>query len=392
MILLVKRMGVYFSLLILGGSVGYFGHRYLGQPGGFESPSLLETQLDPIPAPSGEDNPTDLNFITQAVNQIGPAVVRIDVSRSVSLRDPFENPFSRRSSGEEAPSSERIEQGTGSGFILSSDGRLVTNSHVIEGSDSVKVTLRDGRVFDGVVLGSDLVTDVAVIKIDAQNLPTVKLGRSENLIPGEWAIAIGNPLGLDNTVTVGIISAIGRSSSQVGVPDKRVNFIQTDAAINPGNSGGPLLNARGEVIGINTAIRADAQGLGFSIPIETGIRIANELSSKGRVDHPYLGVQMVTLTQDIRKEVNQDQNAGFTISQSEGILIMRVIANSPAELAGFEIGDIIIAIDKQPVETAADVQEAVDRSAIGALLPVEVMRRGNSVLVEVRPGAFPADN
>src|SRR5919202_1353056 len=165
-----------------------------------------------------------------------------------------------------------IERGTGSGFVIGGDGVILTNAHVVEGADTVNVTLKDGRSFQGQVLGADKVTDVAVVKIEANNVPVVAIGNSDKLLSGEWAIAIGNPLGLDNSVTAGIISATGRSSSDVGVPDKRIGFIQTDAAINPGNSGGPLLNASGEVIGMNTAIIQGAQGLGFAIPINTAKR------------------------------------------------------------------------------------------------------------------------
>ena len=193
---------------------------------------------------------------------------------------------------------------------------------MVNGADKVKVTLKDGQVFEGVVQGVDSLTDIAVIKIEATDLPQVSMGKSEKLIPGQWAIAIGNPLGLDNTVTMGIISAIGRTSSQVGIPDKRVRFIQTDAAINPGNSGGPLLNNKGQVIGINTAIRSDAQGLGFAIPIETAKRIADELFLYGKVEHPFLGISMVDLTfeakNDIYKQldVKNRDNKGVIVDDS----------------------------------------------------------------------------
>jgi S1-C subfamily serine protease len=233
------------------------------------------------------------------------------------------------------------------------------------------------------------VTDVAVVKIDAKGLPTVRLGAAEKLTPGEWAIAIGNPLGLDNTVTVGIISAMGRSSSQVGVPEKRVSFIQTDAAINPGNSGGPLLNAKGEVIGINTAIRLGAQGLGFAIPIETAQRIAEQLFTKGRVEHPYLGIQMVTLTSDVRKQINQEKEVGFKVTQDNGVLIMSVAKNSPAAQAGLRSGDIIQKVGGKSVKTAAEVQQQVEGSAIGVPLEVEVTREGKMQTLQVRPKAFP---
>lgn len=284
---------------------------------------------------------------------------------------------------------ERVERGTGSGFILSQDGHLLTNAHVVAEADTVQVTLKDGRSFEGRVVGTDRVTDVAVIKIKATKLPTVKLGNSKNSVPGEWAIAIGNPLGLDNTVTIGIISAMDRSSAQVGVPDKRVNFIQTDAAINPGNSGGPLLNAQGEVIGVNTAIRADAQGLGFAIPIETAARVANQLFSKGRVEHPFLGIQMVDLTSTVKEEINQETN--LNIRQNTGVLIVRVIEKSPSDRAGLREGDIIQKIDGRPVKKASEVQESVEATAVGAVLEMEVNRKGEIEILKVNPGVFPVD-
>jgi S1-C subfamily serine protease len=236
------------------------------------------------------------------------------------------------------------------------------------------------------------VTDVAVVKINANNLPTARLGMAEKLIPGEWAIAIGNPLGLDNTVTVGIISALGRSSSQVGVPEKRVSFIQTDAAINPGNSGGPLLNAKGEVIGINTAIRAGAQGLGFAIPVETAQRIANQLFTKGKVDHPYLGIKMVTLTAELKKEINQDNNAGFKVTRDAGVIIVSVAKNSPAQAAGIQPGDIILKVGGKAIKTAGEVQEQVEASSVGGALEVEVLRQDKTQRLQVRPGAFPTQD
>ncbi|MBW4417796.1 MAG: trypsin-like peptidase domain-containing protein [Myxacorys californica WJT36-NPBG1] len=205
---------------------------------------------------------TDDNFISAAVEKTGAAVVRINSSRS-------------RSSNLRQGS----VQGTGSGFITRSDGLVMTNAHVVEGADRVTVTLKDGREFTGQVLGADRRTDVAIVKIGATNLPTVSLGNSDQAKPGEWAIAIGNPLGLDNTVTVGIISATDRSGSAIGA-NRRVNYIQTDAAINPGNSGGPLLNQRGQVVGINTAILRGAQGLGFAIPINRAQEVAAQLMAQ----------------------------------------------------------------------------------------------------------------
>ena len=394
---LVKQLTTYVSLLVIGGGAGLLGSRYIkaqdtdtnGQSQAIQV--ALQQPFAPNQTSVAKD---DLNFVAQAAEQVGPAVVRIDAARSVAQQVPeeFSDPLFRRFFGNQAPTpEERVERGTGSGFILSADGRLITNAHVVGGSDTVKVTLKDGRTLTGKVLGADQVTDVAVVKIDATNLPSVKLGSSENLTPGDWAIAIGNPLGLDNTVTLGIVSATGRSSSQVGVPDKRVSFIQTDAAINPGNSGGPLLNAKGEVIGINTAIRAGAQGLGFAIPIETAERIANQLFSTGKVEHPYLGIQMLSLTSELKAEINKTQGLPFEITSNKGVLIAKVVNNSPAAKAGLRAGDVIQKIDGKAVESAPDVQQRVEGSAINGVLQLEVNRNGQIQTIPVKPGAFPTN-
>lgn len=399
MSLSLKQLTLYLTLLGLGSGAGVLGSRYLTAQPQAAAPEAVPIVLPSASSqPSGRPLSSNLNFIAEAVERVGPAVVRIDSARQVASKDipeAFKNPFFKRFFGNEAQPTEptepreRVERGTGSGFIISSDGKLITNAHVISGANSVKVTLKDGRTFDGKVVGVDSVTDVAVVKINASSLPTVQLGTAEKLIPGEWAIAIGNPLGLDNTVTVGIISALGRSSSQVGVPEKRVSFIQTDAAINPGNSGGPLLNARGEVIGINTAIRAGAQGLGFAIPVGTAQRIANQLFSKGKVEHPYLGIKMVALTPELKKDINQDNNAGFKVTKDVGVIIVNVAKNSPAQKAGMQPGDIIQKVGGKPIKTAGEVQEQVEASSIGGALEIEVLRQDRTQRLQVRPGAFP---
>lgn len=401
----LKQIGAYTAFLVIGGGAGLAGGYTLSANRDPKPPEALQTasgntsvSLEEQRQASVQGLPvierTNPNFIADAVKQVGPAVVRIDAARSVSdnISDPFQNPFFRRFFGDEGlPDPERIERGTGSGFILSSDGRLITNAHVVSGADTVKVTLKDGRTFEGNVLGSDSITDVAVVQIKAENLPTVTLGSSEDLVPGQWAIAIGNPLGLDNTVTAGIISAIGRSSSQVGIPDKRVRFIQTDAAINPGNSGGPLLNDQGQVIGINTAIRANAQGLGFAIPIETAARIADQLFTNGEVEHPYIGIQMIDLTPETKVQLNQDSSFGFPIDAEEGVLIMQVMEGTPADDAGLRQGDIIHKVNGNEVTTASDVQEQVEQSRIGDLLEIEIERSGEALMIELRPTTLPTE-
>jgi Do/DeqQ family serine protease len=351
------------------------------------TPMLLAQNRTGAVAASG-----GVNFIADAVDRVGPAVVRIDASRTVkAARTPLDDPFFRQffGDGEGPMPRERQERGTGSGFIISEDGLVVTNAHVIDRADTVKVSLRDGREFSGKVLGTDPLTDLAVIRIDAKQLPVAPLGNSDQLRPGEWAIAIGNPLGLDNTVTAGIISATGRTSADVGIPDKRVGFIQTDAAINPGNSGGPLLNQRGEVIGVNTAIRAQAQGLGFSIPINTAQRIAKELATKGKVSHPFLGIQMRTLTDNLKQQLNEDPQRPVTIKRDRGVVIFGVARNSPAAAAGMQRGDVIIKMNGQDVKTADEVQSLVDKTTVGQPVAVDVDRNGQTVALSVRPGEFP---
>jgi len=325
------------------------------------------------------------------VNRVGAAVVRIDAeNQDLEVPEGFENPFFRRFFGDEMPVPEPFQQGTGSGFIISQDGRIITNAHVVEGATKVTVTLTDGRIFEGTVVGTDKVTDVAAVKIDADNMPAVVFGKTDEVSPGQWAIAIGNPLGLDNTVTAGIISALGRSSTEVGIPDKRVQFIQTDAAINPGNSGGPLLNDRGEVIGMNTAIRKDAQGLGFAIPVETFNRIAQQLFEKGEVQHPYLGIQMVLLTPEMRDRINAEDEIGVKVNADSGVLIVRVLDDTPAQAGGLKAGDIIQRVNGEVVETPTDVQAQVDAGEIGQPLEVVIQRGGETQTVAVRPMPLPS--
>ncbi|MBR8839887.1 MAG: trypsin-like peptidase domain-containing protein [Stigonema ocellatum SAG 48.90 = DSM 106950] len=373
--------------------------------GGCSIPTnLLETQRSNVQSQNqaqntNQTNPTtvqppvissskeDPNFVVTVVQKVGPAVVRIDSTRTITNQMP-EDPIFRRFFKDRVPSEprQRIERGSGSGFIINANGQILTNSHVVNGADLVRVKLKDGRSFDGRVLGEDPVTDVAVIKIDANNLPIIALGNSESLQPGEAAIAIGNPLGLDNTVTSGIISATGRSATDIGASDKRVDYIQTDAAINPGNSGGPLLNFRGEVIGMNTAIIKGAQGLGFAIPINTAQRIGQLLITQGRVEHPYLGVEMVTLTPDIKETVNK--KLGINLAVDKGVLLVQVVPGSPAASA-LRPGDVIQSINNQPVTTIENVQKLVENSKIGIPLQLQLLRNGQPTQVAIKPAPLP---
>ncbi|MEL6442083.1 MAG: HhoA/HhoB/HtrA family serine endopeptidase [Cyanobacteria bacterium J06621_8] len=330
------------------------------------------------------------SFVAAAVARSGAAVVRIDTERTVASRiDPlFDDPFFREFFGDRFGSRiprERQVRGQGSGFITQKDGTLLTNAHVVSGADRVTVTLKDGREFEGVVQGSDEVTDLAVVKIDAPgiDLPTVPLGSSADVQVGDWAIAVGNPVGLNNTVTLGIISTLTRSSAQVGIPDKRIDFLQTDAAINPGNSGGPLLNQRGEVIGINTAIRPDANGIGFAIPIDKARSITNTLAAGQQVPHPYIGVQMRTLTPELAQRNNRNPNSPFTIPEVDGVLIVRVLPDTPAEAAGLRLGDVITAIDGKGITDAEQLQRVVDRSGLNKALQFTVKRGDRTLRLRV---------
>ncbi|MEH1864952.1 MAG: HhoA/HhoB/HtrA family serine endopeptidase [Nostoc sp.] len=330
------------------------------------------------------------SFVTAAVNRVGSAVVRIDTERTITRRvDPFmEDPFFRRFFGDgfsqQMPPSEQL-RGLGSGFIIDKSGLVMTNAHVVDKADKVTVRLKDGRTFEGKVQGIDEVTDLAVVKINAGNdLPVAPLGSSNNVQVGDWAIAVGNPLGFDNTVTLGIVSTLKRSSAQVGISDKRLDFIQTDAAINPGNSGGPLLNGQGEVIGINTAIRPDAMGIGFAIPIDKAKAIAAQLQRDGKVAHPYLGVQMLTLTPDLAKQNNTDPNSPIQIPEINGVFVMRVVPNSPAASAGIRRGDVILQIDGKAITSAEQLQNLVEDSRLGQVLQVKVQRGNQTQQLSIR--------
>ncbi|MGK7903075.1 MAG: HhoA/HhoB/HtrA family serine endopeptidase [Hormoscilla sp.] len=332
------------------------------------------------------------NFVTAAVQQVGPAVVRIDteriVTRSNSNFDPFfDDPFFERFFGDRFSQQmprEQLQRGQGSGFIVERNGIILTNAHVVSGADKVTVTLKDGREFEGQVLGKDEVTDLAVVKVNGNNLPVANLGESAGVQVGDWAIAVGNPLGLDNTVTLGIVSTLNRSSSEVGIPDKRVDFIQTDAAINPGNSGGPLLNDRGEVIGINTAIRANANGIGFAIPIDKAKAIKDRLARGEEIPHPYIGVRIANLTPEMARENNSDPNSSIVLPETTGVLVVGVMRDTPAARAGLRRGDVIVEIDGKPVTTADQLQKMVDRSGVGKVLQVKLIRNNQTQQLSIK--------
>jgi serine protease Do len=383
-----------FSLMLLGGGIALGGNYLVNSPQKIvaSTPAKEIAQDKQQKQASPEVAVVPQNSVTQVVNDVGPAVVRINASRTVKTQvpDAFNAPIFREFFGSQMPSmpNEQLQRGTGSGFIVSSDGLILTNSHVVDGADRVTVTLKDGRTIDGKVMGKDNLTDLAVVKIEAEELPSVVFGDSEALQIGESAIAIGNPLGLDNTVTTGIISATGRNSTQIGVGDKRIDFIQTDAAINPGNSGGPLLNANGEVIGINTAIIRNAQGLGFAIPINAARDVAEQLIANGKVEHPFLGIQMTSITPEIKTQLKSQYN--FDINADKGVLVLNVLPNSPAAKAGLKQGDVISTIEEQEVNLPQDVQKIVDRSKVGDTVKVNLVRQNKNVNLPVQVGLLPS--
>jgi S1-C subfamily serine protease len=338
-------------------------------------------------------SPEDTNFVVEVVEKVEPAVVQITTARTVETQVPeiFEDPFFRRFFGNNVPvpPQERQVRGIGSGFIINPNGQIVTNAHVVDKADRVTVVLNDGRSLEGEVLGTDPLTDLAVVQIQADNLPTIELGNSDQVRPGQWAIAIGSPLGLQQTVTVGVISGVNRASNLIGISDKRIDFIQTDAAINPGNSGGPLLNARGQAIGVNTAIVGGAQGLGFAIPINTAQEIAQQIIAHGNVEHPYVGIQMIALTPEIRQQINQDPNIRIPIEAEEGVLIARVLPNSPAARAGLRPGDVIRQIGERAIANAEEVRQLVEQAGVGGQLQVQVQRQEQTLSFTLQPEPLP---
>lgn len=269
---------------------------------------------------------------------------------------------------------ERDTQSLGSGFIISADGFVITNNHVVRDADKIVVRLNDRREFEAKLIGADQRADVAVLKIDASDLPAVELGLGQPLKVGEWVLAIGSPFGFDYSVTAGIVSAIGRSLPR----ENYVPFIQTDVAINPGNSGGPLFNLQGQVVGVNAQIytrTGQYNGLSFAIPIDVAWDVAEQLRTKGRVSRGWLGVMI----QDVTHELAES----FGMEKPRGALVAKVLPDSPAERAGFEVGDIVLEFGGQEVMRSSDLPPIVGRTRVDDKTPVRVLRRGDSVAIEV---------
>ncbi|MYM68428.1 Do family serine endopeptidase [Pseudoduganella sp. FT55W] len=331
----------------------------------------------PVAAPS-----ISLPDFSVIVAHNGPAVVNISVTGSTKTAyngpqgrddpfadDPFYEFFRRFQQGPQRGQRAQPTHGLGSGFIISSDGTILTNAHVVRDASEVVVKLTDRREFRAKVLGSDPQSDVAVLKIDAKNLPVVPLAKANDLKVGEWVLAIGSPYGLDNTVTAGVVSAKGRAIGDASVP-----FIQTDVAVNPGNSGGPLFNTRGEVVGINSQIYSQTggyQGLSFAIPIDVANKIKNQIVATGKVVHGKLGVTV--------QEVNQGFADSFNLATPEGALISNVERGGPADKAGLKAGDVIRAMNGQKIISSADLPSMVGLSSPGEKVTLDVWRQGKPV-------------
>ena len=329
----------------------------------------------------------------KVVKAAQPAVVNIRVEASVKSRgglpdgsdEMFNNPFFEHFFGPQfqGPSRRQRQQGQGSGFIISRDGFILTNNHVVDGADEITVRLADEREFKAKLVGSDPQTDVALIKIqDSGHLPTLILGDSDALEVGEWVIAIGNPFGLNQTVTVGVVSAKGRS--RVGINEYE-NFIQTDAAINPGNSGGPLLNTHGEVVGINSALFSRTggyMGIGFAIPINMVKAIENQLQKHGKVTRGWLGVGI--------QDINEELAKSFDLKEARGILVTEVQPDSPAAKGGLRQGDVILRLNDLELIDVSDLRNKIALITPGTKATLTIIRNGREEVIELAIGEQPA--
>jgi serine protease Do len=308
------------------------------------------------------------NAIVHAASAIQPSVVNIDTTAEVRMQrsDVF-------------PQQEGEAKGSGSGVIISKDGLILTNEHVVHGASSITVTLADHRKFKGVVKGADRLSDIALVKIDAHDLPAATLGNSDAIPIGAFVIAVGNPLGFQHTMTFGILSGKGREIPESGKEFR--NLLQTDAAINPGNSGGPLVDLDGRVVGINTAIIRQAQGLGFAIPINTARQVAQQLETVGKIVRPYIGVMMESVTDDIAQLLR--------LPKTEGVVVDRVLPKSPAAAAGLSRGDVILAVDGTPISNAESLQNSIRAHKIGDRVSLRVWSNAKLKTLSLRVEEMP---
>lgn len=356
---------------------------------GKEDPQVVQVEADTSPDAVTASLPLAQGAMTVAdiVERASPAVVNVKakVQVTVSIADnPFFNdPFFRQFFGHQFQfdNSPRYETGIGTGFLITKDGYILTNQHVVENAVSVTVQL-NGKTEEvpAKVVGQDRELDLAVLKIEGDNYPVLTLGDSDKMRVGEWVIAIGQPYGLDHTVTTGVISATGRP---ITIEDRNYkNLIQTDAAINPGNSGGPLLNLRGEVIAINTAVNAQAQGIGFAIPTSTVSEVLKDLISGNKIVRPFLGISMSDINDEVRAEVGLS-------SDIQGVLVVDVVSGSAAAQAGVVRMDVITAIDGTKIKSGTHLQETVSKHKVGDKITLEIIRQGNLVTLPATLQAKP---
>ena len=344
---------------------------------------ICPTNLISQPITKTQFNEFNLNsnksFITRAVERTGSSVVTIETQRYVKRRklprnsQPFIDPYFERFFGLDLPNTQpRIEKSQGSGFIFA-DGLVMTNAHVVDGSDKVIVGLTNGKKLKAQLIGQDFFTDLAVLKLEGKGpWPKAQLGDSTKIKVGDWAIAVGNPFGLENTVTLGIISNLKRNVTQLGIYDKKLELIQTDAAINPGNSGGPLLNKKGEVIGINTLIRSGpGAGLSFAIPINKAKEIAYQLINNGKVIHPMIGISLI-------------DESDFETNKNT-VKVGYVVPNSPAEKSGIRLNDVIIKVGNKNIETVSDVISQINKNGINKKINILLKRSDKIIRLEVIP-------
>ncbi len=349
----------------------------------------------PLPALASDDfnSRESHSFVANVASKVSPSVVRIDIEREIDT-DEFESdlldPLLKDLLGDLGTFPKK-ERGQGSGVVIDSSGLVLTNAHVVERVDKVIITLQNGNQVDGKVIGTDQVTDLALVKIKKfSGLESAKLGDSEDIQVGDWAIALGTPYGLESTVTLGIVSSLHRDINTLGFSDKRLDLIQTDAAINPGNSGGPLINANGEVIGINTLVRSGpGAGLGFAIPINLASKVTDQLLATGEVLHPYLGAQLILLNERIAKEHNQDPNALIVLPERSGALVQSVIPQSPAEEGGLRRGDLVINAEGNEINDPRSLLMQVENAQIGKPFELEVLRNNKEINLSIKPVALP---
>jgi serine protease Do len=378
-----KNILIGIGILLLGFLLGGFAFYTLGKIAGHQGAYFPYPISPGVPRQIIETS----KAFSDIVSSVSPAVVNISTTKVLRrdtdsfLEDPFFD-FFKPFHGFRIPKKWK-EQSLGSGVIVSPDGYIITNNHVVEKSDEIKVTLLDKRTFKGRIVGADPKTDIAIVKIDATNLPIIPWGDSEKLQVGEFVLAIGNPYGLSHTVTMGIISAVGRAN--VGVADYE-DFIQTDAAINPGNSGGPLVNIQGELIGINTAIFSRTggyQGIGFAVPSNMVRPIMSQLIQKGKIIRGWLGVTIQELTPELSQK--------FDLEKSQGALVSDVAKRSPAERAGIMRGDIILEFNGKEVKDVGNLRNMVAQSKVDSEVTIKILRSGKEYTVRLVIAELPRE-